>query len=364
MSFHYVPVLKGKKAEYDALAELPTSLRKDFTPLVEVATIPEDPKTKKPKKTVDQHLGNIGLLMKKAFGTTHPVFVDTTYLTGSFASDGTHPLSALGKVAFSRGIKFIPVTGLNRDEKYQKAAQAITQEGLCLRLNGGDIVDPESNFKDVVEKFLGEFKMRPSQIDLVLDFRAIPRNIDPRIFALAVKSAITATPFIGDWRTFTLIESSFPEQLSSDFGFTADEISTASRTEWHIWKYLRTQSAEIARMPAFGDYGVFHPDPTAFDFIRMQMAAKIRYTSDEHWLIVKGRSTKDKGFEQYMKLAKMLIDHPEYKGRKFSPGDEYIYTRGNKSPGATCGNQTTWIEAGVSHHIAFVLHQLANLDAA
>jgi hypothetical protein len=228
----------------------------------------------------------------------------------------------------------------------------------------GDIVDPESNFKDVVEKFLGEFKMRPSQIDLVLDFRAIPRNIDPRIFALAVKSAITATPFIGDWRTFTLIESSFPEQLSSDFGFTADEISTASRTEWHIWKYLRTQSAEIARMPAFGDYGVFHPDPTAFDFIRMQMAAKIRYTSDEHWLIVKGRSTKDKGFEQYMKLAKMLIDHPEYKGRKFSPGDEYIYTRGNKSPGATCGNQTTWIEAGVSHHIAFVLHQLANLDAA
>ncbi len=112
------------------------------------------------------------------------------------------------------------------------------------------------------------------------------------------------------------------------------------------------------RRPSFGDYAISSAVP--FDFEPyMDVSAKIRYTTDEHWLVVKGKSTKRNGFEQYHDLAKQVVERIEYCGPMFSEGDRYIdncahhRTRGP-------GNSSTWVEVGVNHHLTFVSRQLAN----
>jgi hypothetical protein len=101
-----------------------------------------------------------------------------------------------------------------------------------------------------------------------------------------------------------------------------------------------------------------------FDPVKMSTAAKIRYTCRNHWLVIKGASIKKEGCDQYFGLAASLINHPDFCGRDFSPGDEYMFSRGTREAEATCGNQATWIQAGLSHHLTFVARQLASLDGA
>jgi hypothetical protein len=89
------------------------------------------------------------------------------------------------------------------------------------------------------------------------------------------------------------------------------------------------------------------------------MSAIIRYSTDDNWLLVKGRNVRDHGYEQFNDLSRLLVANPAFKGPEFSWGDKYI---------AACaadkerpGNATTWRKVGTNHHITLVADQLSRM---
>jgi hypothetical protein len=88
----------------------------------------------------------------------------------------------------------------------------------------------------------------------------------------------------------------------------------------------------------------------------MNMSANVRYTTDHHWLIVKGRGTLNHGYQQFNELCRKLVALPEFSGRRFSDGDTYLDDCASDAAGP--GNASKWRQAGTSHHIAYVTLQV------
>ena len=102
-----------------------------------------------------------------------------------------------------------------------------------------------------------------------------------------------------------------------------------------------------------------HPDLLELDPRTMKPTAKIRYTLDDHWLIVKGHSlaTPPK-YGQFHSLARKLIRQREYMGPAFSWGDNYAAECAKGK--ATSGNLAKWVKVDTNHHLTFVAHQIAS----
>jgi len=112
-------------------------------------------------------------------------------------------------------------------------------------------------------------------------------------------------------------------------------------------------------MPVFGDYAIAHPDPGEVDPRIMKASASVRYTTEDHWIVPKGRNLRGHGYDQFFSVCEALIERDEYSGCGFSWGDQYIWDCAHRLKGP--GNLTTWRKVGTSHHLAFVVDQLSRL---
>lgn len=97
----------------------------------------------------------------------------------------------------------------------------------------------------------------------------------------------------------------------------------------------------------------------------MNTSASIRYTAEEHWVIMRGaglRNENGPGYAQYSANALLLQMRPEYRGPAFCAGDQYIddIVNGRKNT----GTPTTWLQAGMNHHLTLVASQIATLCAS
>lgn len=154
----------------------------------------------------------------------------------------------------------------------------------------------------------------------------------------------------------TLAAGAFPQSLSD---CPPDSISFLPRADWTLWHSLVARSANLARVPDFGDYAVAHPLLSDVDPQTMRPSAAIRYTIDDHWLVLKARGVIKGGYDQFHQLCSQLVARSEYSGSSFSWGDNYIDQCAARNDGP--GNLTTWVSVRTSHHLKFVVHQIANL---
>src|SRR5947207_11870660 len=76
---HYVPILKGKEGEYQALSELTPTIKSKLTPLIEPIPIPYDFANEIPAKTVDEHLENFVSKIVLNWGLD-PIFFDLDWI--------------------------------------------------------------------------------------------------------------------------------------------------------------------------------------------------------------------------------------------------------------------------------------------
>ena len=166
---------------------------------------------------------------------------------------------------------------------------------------------------------------------------------------------------LGDrWRRVILAAASFPIDLSEVDAATS---TTIPRREWQLWRALQRRRTGLPQQGIiYSDYAIAHPLPRELDPRFMMMSASIRYTTDEDWLVVKGRNVRQYGFEQYFDLCRTLVELPEFYGPTFSWGDEYIARCAAREVGP--GNATTWRKVGTNHHITVVVRAIANLGGA
>lgn len=345
---HYVPILKGKAAEYGALGDLKPETKRMLTPLIEIPPFSEE-------DLIDDHVAKVGDKILKAWGTDQSLFIDFKWIPEEIRmKDGSHPLTHVFNMTRGKGIKAIPVTWLSSEQVEYDAIKAIIatdKRGMVLRIGFDDF--EENGLSSTLSALMSNLGVSPAQIDIVLDLDEILKD-QAKIMTMAAKACLEKIPMINDWRSLIITGSSFPADIQTDTS------ETYHRAEWSVWNRLLKEPP--ARIPTFSDYAIERPEPLSPDIDPrfLKVSPQLRYTTEGDWFILKARSAKKFGYQQFNQICRELISSPAYQGEDFSAGDKYIKLCAQDEEGP--GNATTWRRVGFSHHMEFVAKQIASLS--
>ncbi|MBN1867784.1 beta family protein [Candidatus Sumerlaeota bacterium] len=353
---HYVPCLRWKQGEYQAILRLSDAAKDFITPLIEVPGIGFDFDSRKQNKVIDDHLAPFAQRVKTKW-QRRPLFVDMKLIgLSEQMAGGQHPVRFVFDELRAQKCIAAPVTGIDRDTRYQQAVkQAVSadQRGVCLRVSLVEAEKPA--LKNSIDTLLGQIRLQADGCDFVLDLGA--PNFEPvEGFAGLVTATIRKLPYLSQWRTFALIGTSFP----SSMGEIKESPAIVPRSEWLLYKRVFAGLLKAGiRVPTFGDYGINHPaDVPELDWRLVKPYATIRYTINDNWLIVRGRNVRDHGFEQYRDHCRTVKESPHFSPRGLSYGDNYIANCATGS--ASTGNLSTWRMVGTNHHIEKVAFDISN----
>jgi hypothetical protein len=342
---HYVPVLKGKRAEFPALDSLKSKV--NITPLFEA--VPSGGPEEIPRR------------MSAIWPNESPYFIDFYFLDDpddtAEPEPGTYPLLRCFAQVAEKGQTAIPITGLSRSQSYQNAARQVTSEqgnGLGVRLQPDDFEDADL-LEGSLDAIKGLFELDSDAIDLFLDVGSVFGSSAATV-AQMHRANIGLIPDLQSWRTLTVVSSAFPLSLAP---LTRNQWNPASRNDWRGWRLVVTGPRRLDRLPAFGDYVIAHPQLPPEG--RATILAQLRYAIADSWLIWKGENvfTSQRGFNQFLDLCEDLIERDEFRGANFSQGDAEIYEKA--TTGGSPGNAESWRRIGTNHHLETVLDQIANL---
>jgi len=355
----YIPILKGKKGEFDALKGLAPKIKSKIIPFIDVPSVPLKYPEGIPKESLEKYLKRIAHEISLSWEMKTEIYIDF-YSMGldKRVSGGKHPLNFIFERLRSCLIYAIPTTGFDRDDAYNRAVKeiiALDNKGVCIRLLKDDIDNVTQCHRDLTD-LLGFLKVPCKNAHLLIDLRAIQAK-EIELYKEQVLNFINTLPGIADWKSLILSASAFPSSLS---GLKKDSISKIDRTEYKLWKNIL--AANPNRIPLYSDYGIVHADILEIDPRSMDASAKIRYTLEEHWLVLKGSSLKKstEKFRQYFDLSSRLKNNPEFMGAKYSEGDNYIQKCADKL--VKSGNLETWIKNDTIHHVTVVAEQLASVS--
>lgn len=351
----YVPVLKWRQGEYQALLHLDDAHSQRVFPLIEVTPPEYDFAEGRVKKTLEKQLEPFVRRLKAKWGSK-PAFLDTILLDPiARLPGGVHPLTYLLNGARGAGCQLVPVTALERDLAHDNAiADAALVDGLGIALRCGldDIADSE--FPAKFAKRTTSLGLDQSRVDLIVDLAA--KNFDPLDdLSHLVLGLIQSDPIYVKVRSLILIGTSFPASMADIKG----PIQTITRSEWLLYKKIVANLPKDFKPPTFGDYAISSADMPKGDMRLLKPSATVRYTIDDAWLITKGSNVRDNGFEQFRDRCGDVLKSGKAFPDGYSAGSDYV--RGCHAKKEKTGNLTTWRWVGTNHHITKVVDDLANL---
>ncbi|CCK17182.1 hypothetical protein BN136_3192 [Cronobacter universalis NCTC 9529] len=358
----YIPILKTKRAEFTALAQLTPSVKEKISPLLEIEPVPIDPDTEIPDKTYDEMLDGFGQKVAAACSAMPSVFLDGLLIEEEFISpQDTYPFINAVSQLRSTGMHVIPVTSPTRTQNYRNAVDFILDNEVCLRLTTVDLVNPQ-----LISSYIHHLKLLPHQIDVVIDLRDMltEESINAGTIKIMALGLINNLQHISSFRTVALACGSFPVDLSN----ISVGIYSQQRLEWTLWQDLHA-NGQLVRQMVYSDYGIQHPEYTRLATRFPSATASVRYTGDNDFWVFRGKVATRYGYEQYGAHSQAIIAHPEYPGAGFCTGDQDIATYAqvyaayqlNPSPAHKFGSAEVWRRIGQNHHITKVVYQLANL---
>lgn len=355
-NFIYLPILKGKRAEFKALSQLSPSVAELVRPLIEIEPVPYDPESGIPEKSYSDILSGYGVKLAQAWTHKSPMFIDGLLVDDDDIVMGEiYPLKSAIEQAREEGVHVIPVSSPTRSKLYQSAVKDILSGEICLRLGIPDLMNPQ-----LINSYINDLGLSLDYVDVIIDLNSSLNSDNVDKMSLMAAGGINNLPNLKQYRSVTLAAGSFPKDLSDiDVG-----IEEVLRLGWILWKNLRSMGG-LNRPVIYGDYGIQHPDYARLATRFPSYTASIRYTADEHFLVFRGRVAKTHGFEQYGDHCKKLIQRQEYSGKDFSYGDKEIWDYAHdlilKERRPTYGNAEVWRRIGANHHITKVVSQVLAL---
>jgi hypothetical protein len=336
----FVPILKGKAGEYEALKSLDPKTRERLVPLVAPSSVSDDPQ---PVRDLAATLRS----MPVGWGRQGPIILDGEQMpsVSQFAGCLT-AASELGWLA-------IPSTRLTDTDAYHGVVRSTAREGVGLTLRlGRDELDP-SDLKGQLTEFMRAVSVDPSMIDLVFDLRDVD-FMKLGATSLAVMYALRSLPWAGEWRHLVLAATGAPASMKE---FDSNEISEMPRNEAILFESV-ARAKDLPRMPIYSDYAIAHPDPVEDQSgPAINMAASLRYSTEDKLLIVKGVRVRENGSALFPDLLRQLVVRPEFAGQAFSRGDSWIADAAKRKIGP--GNAQKWREAATSHHLTLITRLFA-----
>jgi hypothetical protein len=358
---HYVVALQNKPGERDALLHASAQTWAHFTPLLQIVG-PKDcgkepfthARFKAWVKTVAEPVGS------------HSCFLDVLQLPPNHPTatkEGNVPaLSAIHAEARKRGMAFVPVLRLGDVRgTVQQISETIARDGRGVALRYALLGTAPAGGRSVpvlIKEALAAVDIDQKATDLIMDLGYLSEDVE--IHAEDLVATVNELIGVGGWRSVVLLGTSMPSSLGGGI-IEAGTVGRLLRREWVLWSALRATG--MPRLPTYGDYAVQHPNPPAAiaeGQIPIGMRGSIRYTHDTKTVIPRAKAPRwEEGHEQYRELCKVLVNQPEFLGREFTWGDRQIAecADGTIEPGW----ERHWRGAGTSHHLGFVVDQLAKL---
>lgn len=351
----YIPLLRWRMGEYQALERLGVAQKAATVPLLEILPPDYDFEQRKPKKDIDDHLSAFGQRLFKKWNA-QPALVDAGRLdAASRMANGQHPLTYLFDEARALGTHLTPVTTLERDTAYQEAVRfidALDLRGAALRCTLAEALDPD--FDANVEALLNRLEVDAEALDILLDLET-PAFDPQNVLVNVIIAALSSATIFADARSVTLIATSFPDSLAN----LTHAIQRIPRREWMLYKAVIAALSGGMRRPSFGDYGIAALNFPQGDMRFMRSSPNIRYTIDDAWIIARARGAPRGSNQAYPVLCGLVTGSGAYLGRGYSAGSEYIDNC--RTGAASRGNATTWKWVATNHHITKVLDDLAKL---
>jgi hypothetical protein len=352
---HYVPILKWKMGEYQALNRLTAPVKGRITPLLEIPPVGFDFETQRNKESADDHLGDFGKRLKSKW-QARPCFVDLKYLPAATrCAGGRHCVDVLFETARAEGCAAIPVVCFGNDTAFLTAVAAVARQdrrGVCLRLSLADFDRP--HLAADIEGLLRPLSDGWSECDLVIDLDA-PTYVPIAITVTIMQTLMARVPMLNRWRTVTIAGTSYPNSVAN----IAAPSQLLPRLEWQAYRAFIATLGHETRIPTFGDYAVAHPDLVELDMRMIKPFAKLRYTITDHWHVARGTPVRTHGFGQYQQMCATLVALPYFSGSAFSAGDAYI---ADCAAGrVTTGNLSTWVWVSTNRHLTKVVDDLASV---
>jgi T4 beta protein len=208
---YYVPFLKAKEGEFNALAEVDALERDHLTPLLEIGPAKVDPKTGAEIETISEAVDGLVARIVKSWGKIDECFVDLpNFRPSGRLDDGTHPVTDIFTQARLAELIAIPVTGLDRDTDYQRAvADAVVagRKGVAMRLRRDDLIEL-GGLSDRLKALCSELGVEDTDVDLILDFGEVTASIEKEI-RIEAKVALRGLPKVDAWRSLTFARVPF-----------------------------------------------------------------------------------------------------------------------------------------------------------
>lgn len=353
----YVPALRWRMAEYQALMRLVAKAKDRVIPYI---TIPErefDFDSWQPKKTIHEHVHPFAARYEKKWGErpawigVHPSIIDGVMNDGrdilTYVFDGLRKFDA----------KAVPTIGIDAQNTLQNSVAAIIGQdgqGVAIAIRLEDLMKKDA-FARVVA-LCGSLGVDESEVDLVIDLGE--PNFEPyEAFSVAMIAALRRLGDLNRFRNFVLVGTAIPETFKG----VAKGQDELPRHDWLFFRMLLSKLPSGMRLPNYGDYTIVHPDFTPQDMRKIKSAGKIVYTTHKSWWVRKGGAFR--GNEQQMhEHCAALVGSGVFKGNGYSYGDDYIGKCAVHKEGPS--NPTRWKEVAINHHMMHVLDDLATLGAA
>ena len=195
---HYVPCLRWKMGEYQAVWRLTDTTKKMFTPLIQIPELGWDFENKTKAQTIDEHLAPFAKRVYAKWGR-QPCFVDLNLIAPSERMEnGIHPVRFIFDDLRAINSQAIPVTALHRDKAYQTEVKRVLSKdgsGACLRVPIE--LSAKSTFKTEIDSLLSTLEIKPSDCDFILDLGS-PNFVPLEGFLMVIQNIVSVFPYLND----------------------------------------------------------------------------------------------------------------------------------------------------------------------
>ncbi|AYO03622.1 beta family protein [Vibrio parahaemolyticus] len=351
----YLPILKWRQGEYQALLRLDSSIKRNLYPLFVIPPVEYDFEEEKPKKTAEEHVEKLAKRYKEKWGKLPSLIdIDNTLHLDNVSDGRTIPEFIFDEIA-SVTKNFSPVTRLDYDHSYVNAVKKCVSSyatGLGIRVALDQLANPSNITK--IQTLMSFIGCIPEHTDLIVDFQKGSTYEPNEDVILIVSSLLNSIPQIKEYRSIYIAGTSLDLNTVKKPGAIQD------RNDWIFYQALYASLGKAYTNLGFGDYTIETPEFSSFDMRLMNPAAKLVYSYEDKWVIYKGSAFRD-DTSQMKGLCKKLVTSKNnyFYGAKYSKGDTKIY---ECSQGVgSYGNLGTWKEVAVSHHLTLVVYQNASL---
>jgi len=347
---HYIPFLKAKRGELNAMSQLTSEVKQAICPFFDF------PLKKEKYDSASYSRTTLGIAagLEKHWGTDTEFYFDDFDIAQNLTVENKEPYAHVLNAL--KELRIIPVVGLGRGSHNDSVVQ-LKREGqiasatVAFRAVQDDFEDFELN-KDQIDYDLAGVFAEFDEIDLIFDCR-VCSGLD--VSQTAQQIAVFARKFCNsyDVRRVIITGSTIPASLGDLV--KPNSVETVTRRELAIISKARDLAdADVVA----GDYATVSPFYSDADFdprlFQKVTAPRLIYSFNHSHYVARGISLEAGGQAQYVGLTNALCGQAFFRGRGFSVGEAYFDDK-RKRLGNNATNGTVVTPSVVAHITYMVL---------